>query len=135
MEVTNICIDCHHTFTGSYTFPPGEDEIHWRHPSFCLERDAPNYIQDGALRGSTDPAHWEGGVGSGFGTEPRVPFVVDGALDFVQASVVDATTNGVLCVSCHKVHGSSSAFGMVWELTGPPARPGCDQCHAIEPIN
>jgi hypothetical protein len=133
-EVTNICLDCHHVFSGETYTDPDHDDIHSRHPAYDSERDGTNNIRQGELRGSTDPDHWEGGTGSGFGDTPRVPFVTSGATDFVTASQVDADLNGVFCLSCHKVHGSSSAFGIVWDLNGAIERPGCDQCHAMKPL-
>lgn len=131
-EVTNMCIDCHHVFSGATYTDPDHDGIHSRHPTYDSERGQPNHIVQGEGRGSTNPAHWNAGTGSGFQV-PRVPFVTDGAADFAAASLVSAETNGVFCLSCHKAHGSADAFGMVWALDGPPARPGCDQCHAVPP--
>jgi hypothetical protein len=133
-EPSSLCVHCHHTLTGEEYNDPDGDDIHSRHPSFDSERADPNSIDQGLARESTDPTHWEGGTGSGFDGADRVPFVVHGAADYVTASQVDASTNGVFCLSCHKAHGSGSAFGMVWELDGPPSRPGCDQCHAIKPL-
>lgn len=133
-EVTNMCIDCHHVFTGESYNDANGDGIHSLHPSYDSERLDPNHITDGETRGSTFPAHWDAGVGSGFGTTPRVPFVVDGATDYASGLVVDANTNGVFCLSCHKAHGSDSPFGLVWEIDGDVERPGCDQCHAVPPL-
>jgi hypothetical protein len=132
-EVTSICIDCHHVLSGSWYTDPDGDGIHSRHPSYDSERQGPNHIAQGEARGSTAPAHWNAGTGSGFDV-PRLPFVTDGASSFAAARTVSAAANGVFCLTCHKAHGSSSAFGIVWPLAGPPARTGCDQCHAIEPM-
>ncbi|MEW6741573.1 MAG: hypothetical protein AB1486_02345 [Planctomycetota bacterium] len=134
-EVTNICIDCHHVFTGGYYNDPNGDGIHSLHPAYDSERSDPNSIAQGEDRGTTDPEHWNLGTGSGFDGASRVPFVVSGAADFAAASVVDATTNGVFCLSCHKAHGSASAFGMVWRVSGDLDRVGCDQCHNRAPTN
>ncbi len=133
-EVTNICIDCHHVFTGESYNDPDFDDIHSLHPSYESERGDPNHITDGAVRGSTNPAHWEAGTGSGFTGTERTRFVVDGATDFASASVVDAATNGVFCLTCHKAHGSSSAFSIIWDVAGQIDRKGCDQCHAVPPL-
>jgi cytochrome c2 len=133
-EVTNMCIDCHHVFSGQSYIDPDADDIHSRHPAYDSERTGINHIADGVTRGTTDPAHWEGGTGSGFDGTERVPFVVDGATDFATASVVDANTNGVFCLSCHKGHGSSSPFSLVWDVNGEVGRKGCDQCHAMKPL-
>ncbi len=133
-EVPNMCLDCHHVFSGgSYTDPDG-DGVHSRHPTYDSERFDPNHVSDGATGGTTDPTHWENGSGSGFDGTERIPFVVDGASNFAEASVVDASSNGVFCLSCHKVHGSSSPFGLVWDVNGEVGRKGCDQCHAMKPL-
>jgi len=133
-EVTNICLDCHHVFTGSYYNDPDGDGIHSLHPSYDSERQDPNNIAQGAQRGTTDPEHWEGGAGSGFIGTPRVPFVTSGATNYTEAIQIDATINGVFCLSCHKAHGSDTAFGIVWDLSDLSTRPGCDQCHAVKPL-
>jgi hypothetical protein len=133
-EVTNICIDCHHVFSGGSYIDPDGDGIHSRHPAYDSERFSPNHIDQGELRGSTNPQHWEDGTGSGFVGAHRVPFVVDGASDYATGTVIDASTNGVFCLSCHKAHGSSNAFGLAWDITGQIDRTGCDQCHAMEPL-
>jgi hypothetical protein len=133
-EPTNICLDCHHVFTGEWYNDPEGDGIHERHPSYDSERSNPNNINQGQAAGTTNPAHWLAGVGTGFDGTQRVPFVVSGATDFASASVVDPATNGALCMSCHKVHGGNSAFALVWEPPGPYERKGCDQCHAVQPV-
>jgi len=131
-EVTNICLDCHHVFSGpSYTDPDG-DGIHSKHPTYDSERGQPNNIAQGVTRGTTNPTVWEQGTGPGFDGAARVPFVVDGAIDFASASAVDGNTNGVFCLSCHKAHGSANAFSLVWDINGAVERRGCDQCHLLE---
>ena len=133
-EVTNMCIDCHHTFFGDsggwYTNPDGDD--HWnRHPNFNSEWGAVDPISAGAGTGSIKPAHWMGGVGSGFGSTARVPFVAIGAGDFTAATTVDADRNAVFCLTCHKAHGSENAFAMTFDPQTVPKAKGCDQCHAV----
>ncbi len=130
-EVTNMCLDCHHVFSGGTYIDPDGDNIHSRHPTYDSERSSSNHIDQGASRGSTNPDHWEQGTGSGFEGTQRVPYVVDGATSFASADVIDASTNGVFCLSCHKGHGSDEAFSIVWPLSGAIGRTGCDQCHAI----
>jgi hypothetical protein len=129
-EVSNMCLDCHHIFSGSTAIDPNGDGIHSRHPSYDSERGSPNVIAMGAVDGGSDPAHWEAGIGSGFSV-PRVRFVVSGAADFSAAGAVDARRNGVFCLSCHKAHGSGEAFAMTWPLSDGYRAPGCDQCHAM----
>ena len=130
-EPTNMCIDCHHVLTGSYT-DIDLNGIHEKHPSYCSERGFPNDIDQGLVRGTTNPVHWEGGTGPGFDGTERVPFVNEGATDYAAAHVVDSSTNGVLCFSCHKAHGSASAFSLVWAVDGGIDNTGCDQCHLGE---
>lgn len=127
-EVTNMCIDCHHTFFGDsggwYTNPDGDD--HWnRHPNFNSEWGAVEPIS------TANAPHWMAGTGSGFGTTPRVPFVGIGASDFAAATTVDATRNAVFCLSCHKAHGSEHSFAMTFDPQTVPRAKGCDQCHGV----
>jgi hypothetical protein len=127
-EPTNMCLDCHHVFTGAYYNNPAGSGPHVLHPSYESERGDPNSIAQGEPNGTTSPAHWLGGVGSGFDT-PRVPFVTRGAIDFESARFIAPDTNGVFCFSCHKAHGSSNAFGLIWLVEDQLSPRGCDQCH------
>jgi hypothetical protein len=127
-EPTNMCLDCHHVFSGAWYNDPDGNGIHSLHPSYDSERGDPNTISQGVSKGTTSAAHWIGGTGSGFDTA-RVPVVVRGAADFASATFVDPTTNGVFCLSCHKAHGSASAFGLIWQVQGDLSPRGCDQCH------
>ncbi|MBI2844714.1 MAG: hypothetical protein HYX78_15080 [Armatimonadetes bacterium] len=124
-EVTSICIDCHHQFSGSANV--GGSGGHIRHPTFDSERSSLNSIADGALSGTTSPDHWMDGTGRGFDEIERLPFVTSGATTFASASMVDASTNGVFCLTCHKAHGSDQAFGLTWHGSST----GCRQCHNI----
>lgn len=130
-EVNNMCLDCHHVFTGGYYIDPDGDGFHSRHPAYDSERSSTNSITQGVAHGTTEPAHWEGGVGSGFGATPRVPFMQSGATGYLAALPVSASSNGVFCLSCHKAHGSDQAFSMVWQLDNGYSAPGCDQCHLV----
>lgn len=88
----------------------------------------------------TDPAHWIGGTGSGFGTTtgdgvegvPRLRFQVSTAMDFPTSKTV-ATNNQVMCGSCHLAHGGKHKTGLVWpyqDSGGPVDKDsGCQQCH------
>jgi predicted CXXCH cytochrome family protein len=129
-EVSNMCIDCHHTLTGAYYNDPNGDGIHSRHPSYESERDDQNNIAQGLAGGTSDPAHWIAGVGSGFDGALRVPFVTSGATNQSEAAVIDPESNGVFCLSCHKAHGSDNPFGLVWAADTGAGPKGCDQCHA-----
>ena len=127
-EPTSICIDCHHAFTGQHAVDPDGDGIHNRHPTYNSEQGSTNSIAQGLARGTTAPAHWNGGTGSGFSV-PRLRWVVSGATDYASGRVVNANTNGVLCLTCHQAHGSDQAFGVTWPIAGGFAGAGCEQCH------
>jgi hypothetical protein len=129
-EVTSLCLDCHHVFSGSEFTDADGDGIHERHPSYDSERMDRNAIGQGLLNGTCDPGHWNSGVGTGFVDEGRVPFLAAGASDYAGASRVDAETNGVFCLSCHKAHGSGHRYALLWDPEGAPNRSGCQQCHA-----
>jgi len=127
-EVTNICIDCHHTLSGSYYVDSDGDGIPNKHPVTETEWGATIRISDGDGRGTTDSSHWVGGTGAGFGV-PRVRFLADAATSYSAATAVSAD-NTVFCLSCHKVHGSENPDGLAWPQQGGAVGPnGCDQCH------
>ena len=129
-EVTTICIDCHHVFTGQNYNDPDGNGIHNRHPSYDSERGSANFIGQGAGQGTSVPAHWESGTGSGFLTTARVRYVNNLATDFTSSKVIDADVNGVFCLTCHKAHGGTYAFGLAWDPASGVNGEGCDQCHA-----
>jgi len=122
IEVTNMCIDCHHSIFNSTDV----DSTHVKHPVYNSEWAQRNTISQGDAKGSTVSSHWISGTGAGFLQTPRVHFVVRGATTFAAATTV-AASNGVFCLSCHKAHGSDRAFGLVFSPT--PGGEGCDQCH------
>lgn len=124
-EVTSICIDCHHTFSGS-NYINGNGG-HVRHPSYDSERGSVNAISDGTMSGTVSAPHWASGTGLGFDAADRVPFLAVGATSFAAATTVNAATNGVFCLTCHKAHGSDEAFALTWQ--GYSA--GCRQCHDV----
>ncbi|MHB9037270.1 MAG: hypothetical protein ACYC64_11445 [Armatimonadota bacterium] len=130
-EISNMCLDCHHVFSGGSYIDPDGDGIHSRHPTYDSERSSPNSIRQGAARETTSPDHWLAGTGSGFTNTPRVPFIVTGASDFTSATKVNPDSNGVFCLSCHKAHGGSHAFGLTWPTGGDQNTRGCDQCHDV----
>lgn len=129
-EASSVCVDCHHAFSGLDHVDPNRDGIHERHPTYDSERGARNTIRQGGAKGSTDPAHWERGRGSGFGATPRLRVVTSGATSYGAARTVNAATNGVFCLSCHRAHGSDQPFGLVWTVGRDDGPAGCDQCHA-----
>jgi hypothetical protein len=128
-EVTNICLDCHHVLTGAtYNRPDGSD-IHSLHPSYDSERGDPNTIDQGETDGTSAPAHWESGTGAGFFDTQRLRWVTREATDFGSADVIDASRNGVFCLSCHRAHGGEHSFALLYDPTDPISGEGCDQCH------
>lgn len=129
-EVTNMCTDCHHVFSGDYYIDADGDGIHERHPSYNSEWGSYNSIVQGESRGTTVPAHWVDGTGGGFLMTPRVRYVNRGATDFSSATTVNASTNGVFCLSCHKAHGNDHAYSLTWDPVVGQYGEGCDQCHA-----
>ena len=129
-EVTNMCIDCHHTFfapwyTDNGGSPGGFSPYH-RHPGLNSESGGSYPIN--RTTAHTDAANWVAG-GVGF-TIPRLPFAVAGATDFASASAV-AGTNQVFCLTCHQAHGSENPFGLRWDYGSRSATglDGCRQCH------
>lgn len=130
-EVSNICLDCHHVFSGGEYVDPLGTGNHVRHPAYDSERASTNNIAQGAAKGTTFPAHWTGGAGTGFGTTKRVRTVTANAADFSSSHIVDAARNGVFCLSCHKAHGSDQPFGLVFTAADGVNAAGCDQCHQV----
>ncbi len=130
-EVSNMCIDCHHVFSGtSYTNPDGS-AVHSLHPTYDSERNSRNNIAQGEDEETTSPDHWTAGTGAGFQVTNRLRFVKDGGTDFLNCTQVDPATNGVFCLSCHKAHGGNRAYGLTWSpsvVSGVNGE-GCDQCH------
>ncbi len=134
-EVTNMCLDCHHIFSGGTYIDPDGDGFHNRHPTYDSERGSINAISQGDGDGRTNSPHWLGGTGSGFMGTPRLRFVASGATDFASGTVVDADNDGVFCLSCHTAHGSDQAFAMTWTLQDGYGAPGCDQCHYVAQVD
>lgn len=112
-------------------------------PTVNTPADRKHHFIDVPINGTgypTDPAHWTGGIGSGFGTVtgdtvegvPRLRFQVSGAVDYVSARTV-AANNQVICSSCHLAHGGNHEMGLVWpykDSGGPDDKDsGCQQCH------
>lgn len=128
-EISNMCLDCHHVYSGDAYIDPDGDGWHNRHPSYDSERGSLNSIAQGSSRGTTDADHWESGSGAGFVGTPRLKWVGINATDFVTATQVDASTNGVFCLSCHQAHGNGHAFALRWDPTLTPVGLGCEQCH------
>ncbi|MBI5442709.1 MAG: hypothetical protein HY900_16035 [Deltaproteobacteria bacterium] len=112
-------------------------------PSVNNPTDRKHHFVDVAIDGAgypTDPTHWVGGTGSGFGdvtgdqTEgvPRLRYQVPGATDYASARTV-AAGNQVMCTTCHLAHGGKYPKGLVWPYreAGEPVdrNSGCQQCH------
>lgn len=126
-EVTNICLDCHHTFSGySYTREGNSETGHpIRHPNTDSEHDVWEPINKYS-DWSTDPVHWENGTGIGFAID-RLPFIVKGATSYTEATTA-AQNNEVFCLTCHKPHGNDNNSAMRWSYR-ENSSVGCQQCH------
>lgn len=126
-EVSNICLDCHHTFSGYYyTREGGSESGHpIKHPITDTERGAWEQINK---HDSTDPMHWASGTGLGFAGFDRLPFVVSGAANYAEATTA-AEDNEVFCLTCHKAHGSGNRSSMRWSYRVASSNEGCQQCH------
>lgn len=128
-EVTNMCLDCHHTVSGdNYTDVDGDGNYE-KHPVTETERGVAVPVSQGDAEGTTDSGHWVAGSGAGFDV-PRLRFLVNPATSYSAATGV-SEDNEVFCLTCHKAHGSSYPDGVVWppnsdDSVGPS---GCDQCH------
>lgn len=121
-EVTNICFGCHDSFK-SDGYTRDSDGTCIRHPSTDSERGIWELI---SRRGPphTDPTHWVDGGDIGFAMG-RLPFIVSGATDYVEATTV-AKANEVFCLTCHKAHGSGYKNSLRWPAD---SNLGCQQCH------
>jgi hypothetical protein len=127
-EVTNICLDCHHVFSGSYYTGPDGSGHYLRHPVSESERGVSVPVSLGDADGGTDSAHWVDGSGAGFDV-PRLRYLGNPSTSYASATVV-SSDNNVFCLTCHKAHGSQHPFGLTWENPTLGAGPsGCDQCH------
>ena len=127
-EVTNICLDCHHVFSGEWYTGPNPEGSYYRHPVSESERNVACPIAQGVADGGSDPLHWLNGVGAGFDV-PRLRFVGNPATNYAQASVVSGANN-VFCLTCHRAHGSEFPFSLAWPPNPGGVGPGgCDQCH------
>jgi hypothetical protein len=129
-EPSSICIDCHARFAGRENTDSDGDGIYSRHPTYDSRRQSMNTIAQGNRRGSTNPGHWDSGVGSGFNGMERLRPVVIGATSYLAASKISARENGVSCLTCHRAHGSSQPFALNWPTQRNPSA-GCNQCHGL----
>jgi len=137
-DLSNWCLDCHSDIDSSSTT---------KHP---VNRS----LSDAAGNGTVDAANWAKGVsggGWGFGntvddaygaTEygvPRVRFAQSG--DTFSACTTVHADNDVMCLTCHKAHGSKYDSAQCWPyqrysaVTPNPAyspidrAAACQQCH------
>ncbi len=123
-DIVAWCTGCH-TNTASDTASP------WaKHPM-----DDNAEIAD---LSSTLQTHWTTGTGNGFDTDvddatsgiPRVRFAQTGT-SFALVTTV-GTANEVMCLTCHKAHGSKYDSTTVWPHyvdDNADQTSACDQCH------
>jgi len=122
------CVECHDALKPHVA---GSIRVE-NHHLVDVRLDGPGY--------PTDPGHWAGGAGSGFGAAtgddvegiPRLRFQSPAAIDFPSSRTV-SPANQVMCGSCHLAHGGRYLRGLVWPHVEPgsPAdvNSGCQQCH------
>jgi hypothetical protein len=123
-----LCLSCHR-----FGASAGSEQVH-RHPS----SDETRVITIDATGRQDRVQHWVDGTGSGFSVGgsavPRVPFAVSTAINYAMATTI-TSRNEVMCLSCHKAHGSVHAFGMLWPYgsnrDGLVSSSGCNQCHNV----
>ncbi|MFQ6098355.1 MAG: cytochrome c3 family protein [Armatimonadota bacterium] len=122
-NISTWCMGCHTNITN------GE-----KHPVNVAVNGADGY---------TD-ADWVAGTGVGFGTDidddpagtgtagiPRIRFAHNGS-DYATCSVAN-DANRLLCLTCHKAHGSKYDSATVWPhyiTNAKDQTSACDQCHA-----
>ncbi|MBM3472876.1 MAG: hypothetical protein FJX75_06380 [Armatimonadetes bacterium] len=131
-DLSNWCIDCHRNLNSSITT---------KHP---VDRSLAE-----AAAANVDRANWTATSGWGFGTTidpestgteygiPRVRFAQTG--NSFSACTTVAEANEVMCLTCHKAHGSRYDSLLVWPYVryssaSPPyssidRNAACQQCH------
>ncbi|MFC1713270.1 cytochrome c3 family protein [Candidatus Poribacteria bacterium] len=119
-EVTNICLDCHHTYSGD-DYTRNESGGCILHPVTDSERGAQEPVRR-TPAGETAPDHWESES-----ITSRLPFIVTGANTYTEAK--DTEKSEVFCLTCHKAHGSGEPFALRWDYSSMTAIEGCQQCH------
>ncbi len=125
-EVSNICLFCHFPLFYPLTGYPSTSP-YVKHPGTNSKKGV--YYPINRAGAYTDPTNWVNGA-NGFSIG-RLPFIVRNATTFAESRTV-AAANEVFCLSCHKAHGSSNAFGLRWEYGSGPSginQAGCEQCH------
>ncbi len=120
------CADCHDMLDKNNT---GSAPAHFKgHPSD---------VAIGGIGTFTDIANWTSGsaqANTGFGADigdstAGIPRLRYGSANGSNSSVGSSDT--VLCLSCHKAHGSKYKYGLVWpnHQAGADMLSGCQQCH------
>jgi hypothetical protein len=130
-NISEMCGRCHECAMPASMLAPTGGGRYQRHPNSTSQM----VITIDGTR--TSASHWVSGIGSGFVVHgervPRLPFAVRNATSYFAATTVTAN-NEVICLSCHKAHGSSNAFGMQWSYgtgDGLTSSSGCNQCHNV----
>lgn len=120
--ISNLCSQCHGVFHGAANVVAGGEWV--RHPTDHIIPDSGEYAS--AFGGS--------GAGTPGTYNPEVP--VGSATVTAIKSTVTVGTDMVVCVSCHRAHGSDQPdllrwnYGnMVANTTGAGAGTGCFRCH------
>jgi hypothetical protein len=124
--LTEWCASCHDRVKYNST---ASAPAHFNgHPSSVA-------LNQNSYQRHADPQHWTHGQGDGFvagGVSgiARIPALSPQATSFT-ASKNATESDQVTCISCHKPHGSSNKFGMLWPYAegGATYNAGCQQCH------
>lgn len=125
-SINDLCGQCHGDADG--------DSPDGFHSSKGIVRDTAN-LKSPWLRHPTDVGMNKGeyvdypGINlEGYSTEVPVGFT-----DVTSVSSLESMTPVVLCISCHRAHGSEYDDALRWDYkkmqTGAPTRNGCFRCH------
>ena len=120
------CADCHDGLAQNST---GSSPAHFKaHPSG---------VQIGGYSSHVDTSNWQSGLPgetTGFGTDigdstAGIPRLRYGSP--TGSNTVAGSSDTMLCLSCHKAHGSKYKYSLVWPYneTGADMLSGCQQCH------
>ena len=100
------CNDCHGNFHGTTGNEEGTQSPWLRHPQ----------SQEIAASDGADFTHWSGTIAD------RVPVETPGD------DTIPSADDVVVCLSCHKAHGSSQPDGLIY-ADGTTKLSTCQQCH------
>lgn len=126
-DVTGFCTACHANFSSAYAFSDSQGQVdshgHWiRHPSDAIIPDEGEYADVGGATHLYDPL------------TPVAKPAVDDSPD----TTVTPGADMVMCLSCHRPHGSPYPDMLRWDYTqqiaggGGDDGKGCFYCHTLK---